>query len=391
MVFAGITQAQAEVDLTGEPESEKKADAESGPGLVPGARFTLTQELAVHLKAPHDLTNNRTPFRVEYEKHFLDNFYVHVDAIETVFWENDHRSETRAVSHFGESTIRDTFIQFSKGNTSVKLGRQILIWGESEAGAITDVISPRDFSELFFISLEKSRISQFMLTVDQFSPVGDFGFFYVPRAKFNKVPERGDIYFVDPFGGTEETRTVDKKQHEFGLRWRKAFGGSDFSLMAAHLIDNERTLQQEGFTSDGRPVIVREPLRFNMIGGTFNVAGEGFLVSGEAAMKSPKQYFNPATAQTVEKDGIDTSLRVEYVLGKGGNNAVSLEAVTNHVMKWSEEILPVRRNTNSLVLGWRDSFLNDNLSVNWMTVYNATHRASRIRCSCPTSGATVSR
>lgn len=363
----------ADLAAAPEPASEAPPDKSSGGSVLPGARFSLTHEFAARLKGAHEVSNNRTPFRVEYEKHFLDDYYLHFDVIETALWGNDHRARARGTGLFTESTVRDAYVQFSKANTSVKLGRQILIWGESDAGAITDVISPRDLSELFFISLEKSRISQFMLTVDQFSRFGDWGLFYIPRPKFNRLPEQGDVYFVDPFNGGAETRTRDRTMPEYGLRWKKTFGRSDFSVMAARLVDNDYALHQDGLTSGGKLLITREPQRFNMVGATFNLARDRFLISGEIAKKSPKAFIDPASLQVVNKDAVDTSLRVEYLLGNAGNHAVSLEAVNDHVLHWSNDIFPTAKNTNTLVLGWRNSFLNDTLSANWLTVYNGTH------------------
>jgi hypothetical protein len=373
VVGLAALEVDATADRSGELQLDEASSAISDSAFLLGARFTLKQELASRIKRPYDDANNRTSFRMEYEKHFLDNFYLHFDVIETAFWGGDHRAEARGVDVFTASTVRDAYLQFSHAKTSIKIGRQLMIWGESDAGAITDVISPRNLSELFFISLEESRISQFMLTVDQFSPIGDWSFFYIPKPRFNQLPERGTAYFVDPFAGIAETRIVDKNLHEFGLRWKKTFGGSDFSVMAANLVDNDKVISQEGFTSDGRLHLRSDTQRFKMIGVTFNRATNGFLFSGEIAKKSPKAFLNFDSLQVMKKDVVNTSLRVEYSLGNAGNHAVSLEAVNKHVLDWNQAILPTSKNTNSMVLGWRNSFLNDDLSINWLTVYNQTN------------------
>lgn len=370
----GLSDMQTDDSLNTTADDGVSGAESSGSGVLKGARFTLTQELAARILHPHGAPNNRTSFRVEYEKHFLDNFYLHFDVIETAFLGSDHRAKARGDSVFAEATVRDGFLQFSKANTSVKVGKQILIWGESDAGAITDVISPRNVSELFFISLEKSRISQFMVTVDQFSSIGDWSMFYIPKAKFNKYAERGDIYYVDAFAGAAELRVSDERNFpEYGLRWKRTFGRSDFSLMAARLIDNDYAMHQEGFAIDGRMIVKGEPHRFNMVGGTFNLAGEGFLVTGEVARKTPVAFLNSETLQIEKRSVLDTSLKVEYSLGKGGNHSVSLEATNRHVMDWDGRVMPTPRNMNTMVLGWRNTFLNENLTVDWLTVYNTTY------------------
>lgn len=338
------------------------------------ARFTLKHELANQISEPYGVANNRTSFRVEYEKHFLEDFYLQFDSKITAFWGEDHRAQASADDVFFESSSRDAYLQFSKANTSVKLGRQILIWGESDAGAVTDVISPRNFSELFFISLEESRISQFMLNVDQFSSSGDWSVFYVPDAQFNEYPEPGTAYFIDPFAGVAEVRGRDEDLPEYGLRWKKTFGRSDLSLMAARLIDNDIALRQDGFTEDGRLLLRKVRQRFDMIGATLNYATGDFLYSVEIANKSPKA-FNNAALEVVEKDVIDASVRVECSIGKGGGHSISLEAVNKHVRDWSESIERTPRNTNSLVLGWNNTFFNENLTVNLLSVYTEPYES----------------
>lgn len=369
---AGLGEPQMNVSEGQTDTPEAKNDASSSSTLLPGVRFTLKQEVASPMNK-FDLTNNRTSFRVEYEKYFLENFYVHLDAIKTVFWDRDHRSKGRGVNHFDESTIREAYLQFSKGNTSVKLGNQIMIWGESDAGAITDVIAPRNLSELFFISLEESRISQFMLTVDQFTRVGDWSFFYVPDSQYNEYPEPGTAYYIDPFEGFAVTRGIDTKKSEYGLRWKKTFGNSDIGVMAARLIDNDYALRQYGIDSDGRLLLTREAQRFDMVGFTFNYVTGALLFSGEVAKKSPRAFIDPSTLQIVNKNAVDTSFRMEYSLGNSGTHSVSLEAVNKHIQDWDARISPTPRDTNSLVFGWTNSFFNENLTANLLSVYNDTY------------------
>ncbi|QGZ37631.1 hypothetical protein IP92_04524 [Pseudoduganella flava] len=351
------------------PGADKPVQDEGRSGLVPGARFGIRHELAARIREPHSLPNNRTSLRVEYEKYFLDNYYVQLDALETHYWPGDHRANARGET-FQESTVRSAFLQYSKGKTSVKVGRQILVWGESDAGAITDVISPRNLSELFFVSLEESRLSQFMATVDQFTPVGDFSFFYVPRARFNKLPEKGTAYALDLTGGLPQERAPHDNLREYGMRWKKTFGSSDVAVMAARLWDNDYAFEVD--RTRAPPTFVATPQRFDMLGMSFNLATEKVLYSGEIARKSPRAFLNPATLQTQRKDQLDTSLRAEYTLGNAGNHAVSLEAVNRRVLGW-EPGMATTRSSNMFVLGWRNNFINDNLTANWLTVYNQTH------------------
>lgn len=363
--------------LGGEPAqpgdgSDALQQPASGSGiaaLLQPASFTLKHEIASRINRPHDTVNNRTSFRIEYEKFFLDDFYLRFDTKLTAFWGSDHRAQAEGDSVFFENSSRDAYVQYSKGDTSFKLGRQILIWGESDGGAITDVISPRNFSELFFISLEEARIGQFMATADHFSPAGNWSFFYVPDAQFNEYPEPGTAYYLDPFQGAAVVRGRDTDQGEYGLRWKRTFGRSDVSVMAAHLVDNDLSLRAAGVAADGRPLILRERQRFDMLGSTFNYASGNWLFSGELAAKSPKA-LGTAEFHLLDRSLIDASLRGEYALGKGGTHSVSLELTNSHVLDWTPLIAGTPRNTASLVLGWNNTFFNENLTASLLSVYS---------------------
>lgn len=315
------------------------------------------------------VVNNRSWFRVEYSKFFLNNFFVQIDSKLNAFWGRDHRAVAEDESVLFETITPEAFLQYSAagGRTSIKVGQQKLIWGESEAGAITDEVSPRDLSELFFIPLEQSRRGQVMAVLDHFASSGDWTAFFVPDPDFNRYAYPGTAYYIDPFaGGVKGSDEASDQHHEYGMRWRRAFNNSDISLMAADLVDNDYAYRQEGVTDDGRPVVARSQQRFTMIGGAFNLARGKFLFKGEVAYKFPKA-FNDAAFQIVEKDVLDSALGLTYSLGK--SNTLGLEIVNRYVHDWSSGIVSVPRNTSSLVLNANLFFLNENLTVNWLAIY----------------------
>ncbi len=336
--------------------------------LFSTARFTLKHEVSYKTEEVAGIQINRSSFRLEYSRFFLENYYLQFDTKVNSFWSNDHRAEAEEKESLVETYTKEAFLQASFGNTSIKGGIQIMIWGESDGGAITDVISPRDYSEFILISLEESRIGQPMLILDQFSDIGDWSFFYIPDPKFNEYPEEGTAFYYDPFNGQVVYRdgTSDDPEHEYGMRWKKTFGKSDIALMAASLMENDYVYRLDGITTSGKMLITRTEQRFTMVGITFNYAKGNFLYKGEIGRKMPLSYNNSAY-QIIERDVVDTALGVEY--SPGGSYTLGMEAVNSHVQEWSEEIQGVHENTSSLVLVWSKNFLNEDLSVNWMSSY----------------------
>jgi hypothetical protein len=341
--------------------------------LLSAARFTLKHEVFYKVKEPTGIMSNRSSLRLELSKPIGRYFFLQLDTKETFFWENDHRAEAVDKKVTTENFTREAFLQASFADTSIKAGIQILIWGESEGGAITDVVSPRDYSEAFFISLEESRIGQPMVLLDQFTSFGDVSVFFVPDAEFNEYPEKNTAYEYDAFGGLMPYRveTSGGSGHEFGGRWKKTFGQSDVAVMAASLIENDYAYRADGSADDGETIITREEKRFTMAGATFNHVRGSFLYKGEVGIKWPR-HFNNSDLQIEKRDVLDTAIGMDY--SPGGAYTLSLELVNRHIMDWEEGLTGVRKNANSVVLVWDKNFLNETLSVNWMSIYATQDR-----------------
>ena len=360
-----VTVVPGTIDLTGAEARESPASKVTGTKPL---RFTLGHEASFRTQEERGIVNNRSWFRLEYSSLVHDDFFVQLDSKLNSYWRSDHRAKAEGKSVVLETSTPEAFVQYSGagGSTSVKAGVQRLIWGESEAGAVTDEVSPRNLSELFFIPLEEARIGQFMVNVEHFSPAGNWNLFYVPAPKFNKYPKPGTAYFADPFDGRANVRDAfSKHRHETGLRWKRTFSRSDVSLMAASLIDNDHVYRLDNVDPGGRLDVSRTTQRFTLLGTTFNYATGRLLAKGEVGWKHRKA-FNDAALQVLKKDVIDASLGLTYSLGQ--SNTVGVEVVNSHLRDWSDRIVGVPRNTTSLVLNANLFFLNDQLSVNLLAI-----------------------
>jgi hypothetical protein len=337
--------------------------------LLSTTRLTLKHETFYKITRPDGIKSNRTSLRLEYSRSIGPHFFVKLDTKQTLFWGDDHRAKAEDKEMTTENFTREAFCQASFADTSIKAGVQILIWGESEGGAITDVISPRDYSEAFFVSLEESRVGQPMILIDQFTSFGDVSAFFIPDPEFNNYPEDNTAYDYDEFGEPVHYReeSSDAPDYEFGSRWKKTFGQSDVALMAASLIENDYIYRLDGVGADDAMIITKKKERFSLAGLTFNYVRGSFLCKGEIGMKFP-QHFNNADLQAEKRDVLDTALGLEY--SPGGAYTLGLELVNRHIMDWDDDLVGVRENESSLVLIWEKDFLNETLSVAWMSIYS---------------------
>ncbi len=346
---------EGDIDMTSD-------DAQNGrfTELLKSLRVSLKHEVSYKFDDPRRVVNNRSSVRLEYSKLFADKYYVRLDTKLNAHWGNDHRAKAEDKSVLFDSITREAFLQSSFGETSVRLGYQILPWGVSEGGAITDEVSPRNSSEFFFVSLEESRIGQPMLTVDQFSSFGEWSAFFVPRPAYNEYPKAGTEYdipdaFVTP---KPEQHWSDAGDFEYGFRWKRTFGKSDFSLMAASLIDNDYLIRKQ---------------RFQMYGLTANIARGNMLYKAEIALKRPKVFFAQATPadpiSIVESDQLDASLGFDYSPG-GRTLMFSGELIRSRLLDWNGAILGREQNSDSVVASVTNQFFNNDLTLTWLTIYS---------------------
>lgn len=332
-------------------------------------RVSLKHEGSYKFASPQRFVNNRSSVQVDYSKLLVRGLFLRLDTKVNLYWRYDHRAKARDKNLFLEMLPRETYLQSSFGQTSIRLGYQILPWGVSEAGAITDEISPRNTSEFFFVSLEESRIGQPMVTVDQFSNVGQWTGFFVPRPSYNRYPAKKSEYDIPgAFDAPEpKRRWDDPDDYEYGLRWQRTFGKSDISLMAASLIDNDYVIRKQ---------------RFSMYGLTANIAKENVLFRAEAALKKPKALFAQAAdgngTTIVESDQFDASLGFDYSPG-GRTLMYSAEVVWNHLLDWQHNILGRVENEYSLVGGVSNRFRNDDVSLTWLGIYNQTYKSFQLK------------
>lgn len=328
-------------------------------------RISLKHEVSYKFASPKRLVNNRSSVRVEYSDLFGERVFLRLDSKLNLYWGRDHRAKARDEDYHRELVTREAYLQTSFGNTSLRLGYQILPWGVSEGGAITDEISPRNSSEFFFVSLEESRIGQPMVTADHFSDSGQWTAFFVPRPAYNQYPNAGSEYDIaGAFEVPEPERSwTEPDDFEYGFRWKRTFGKSDFSLMAASLIDNDYLVRKQ---------------RFQMYGLTANVARDNLLYRAEVALKQPRAFFAQAAADSelsiVESDEFDSSLGFDYSPG-GGTLMYSAEFIWNRLLDWKETIVGRERDEYSLVGSVTNTFMNDELSLTWLAIYSEPYAA----------------
>lgn len=339
-------------------------------------RLRLSYEVAYKFTKPDRIRKNRFSLGLKYSKSLSDHISLQAETKLFSFLKSDHRTrptelwmndKSTAVDVAFGSLTRDAYIQASIRKTSIKLGMQTVDWGESEFAIVTNEISPLDYREPLNLNVDELRFAQLMLMVDQYTSFGNWTVFFNPAPRFNQHPKPGTAYYVDSFNGNVEYQMEQQRGFFFetGLRWKKTFGKSDVSVMAARLINNDYAVR---LVKPGLMLQSKEP--YFISGATFNYAIKNFLIKGEAAMKFSKT-FNDAAFQVVKKNAFDASLGVDYTVSS--SLTLGLEAVNYHIMDRDNEVVGLPKNNYMILFVLSKKLKNDDLSINCVTMYNGPY------------------
>lgn len=181
--------------------------------------------------------------------------------------------------------LKDAYLDGAFDNGQwLRLGHQILAWGEAEGLAITDVLNPLDLREPGQAELQdiREQIPAVMWSL----PVADSKLELVAaydagRDRYGDSGDDFDPYIALTTASLGKQFTSPEDLWEWAIRWQHQFNGGDLSLMAADTNDNSPSLAQ--IEGDAAPRVVLEQARVKVAGVTANRVTGSWLFRTEFA------------------------------------------------------------------------------------------------------------
>ena len=331
----------------------------------------LRQTVAHHLtdkSSPKDFSSVQMAVEIEYDKRFLDDFRFHFvgqgfyDFVYLIEGRNKYSDEELDELESG-GKLKECWISWRKEMFDIYAGRQIVVWGESDGLAITDLINPRDQSLFFYQNLEDSRLGVGMLrfnyywgnntlsliTIGEFRPNrlsiegSEFDFRPIILEEFNILPFEVKI-------GDHQSPGISS-QPEWGIRLMMPGEGYDISFMAASLFDDDFVFSvgDSNFSTDtgllDKVTLDLLHKRFDMIGFTANKMLDKFIFKIEFAYYHDKSF-----------NVINEQLLLDLDPGSGMPSFLSDQKLTD------ELILIENRNVINIAAGF-DYAYSDKLTI----------------------------
>ncbi len=192
--------------------------------------------------------------------------------------------------------LRDLYLDSTLGDVfSVKAGRQIIAWGDSNYARITDVINPRDNTSPGLIELEDSRLPVAALRLSaQYGSLclDGVSIHEHPGSKISGLGADFDYYapLRQPNIWIRDKNTPDTgfKDTGFAFKATRSFNGGDISLVASNTFDDLPILSYQGITPAGILVFTPEYERFSTMGISASMTKKSALFKVEAAFRKDR-------------------------------------------------------------------------------------------------------
>ncbi len=263
---------------------------------------------------------------------------------------------------------KQAYVQAGSGDFTWTLGYQILVWGEANSAAVTDVAAPRDQEDLMFKEVEEMRFGQWAFTGEVFKDWGALQLFASPWAETDRMPGFGNRYeTVLPGNPRVEDQPPEFGQGEAGFRFSTTRGKFEWALMGGWFRANGPVL--EGSTL----VRARYP-GFAMAGGAASWVRGNVLVKAEAAFKAghPLQGMLKTGYDIGKKDLVDGMVGLEYTTND--QTKATLELSHRRIFSDTTGLVPAHRDRTALYFTLGKAVLHETLELEYQFFYHLRDR-----------------
>lgn len=295
------------------------------------------------------------------ETEYKINEQYKIKASGQAYWDASYRIEAkddtdpaRLDDRERQVELKDVYVDGRLGRFfSVRAGRQIVAWGESDYAKITDVINPRDLTQPGLIDLEDARLPVTALRLSGVFDAWSFDLATIhehPGSKISGTSSDFDYYIQlrNPGIIIKEKQTPDFGMEDTGIAFKTtyAFNGGDISFLAANTYDDQPVLRYKGFEGS-KMAFLPEYERMSTFGISANLAKGSSLFKVETAYKKDRKIMrddflsqifsgvNMSDVKTVSKtDEISVLAGLDYT--GWSDLRLTFEAQLSHILDYQD-------------------------------------------------------
>ena len=313
--------------------------------------------------------------------------------------EEDFFSSETVSAYEQELELRDTFVQGPlMNNLWLKVGRQIIAWGQSDSSQIVDMANPRDQREQGQTDLEDARIPVTSTKLSYIQSGWELNLVAIHEFRANKVGTKYSDY--DPYISLRKVYDIQdselpSEKTEFLVRLFKAFSGGDIGFVFADVYEDDPYLEYVSVDLQTQVVTVLPKhkkitvrgLAGNMVQGSwlfyYDLAHKQGVSILRDDVKTQIQNNGNAVAMGTftpqtwnEKDQVEAALGAEY---SGINDlTLTIESEWTQIQDY-EEGLANEETGSTLTLRVSYDLLNQTMNLNFLGIQLANDNGQLYR------------
>jgi len=235
-------------------------------------------------------------------------------------FENYYPHDVKEDQEF-EATIRETYVDISRGDLDFRLGRQHIVWGEMVGLFFADVVSAKDMREMVLQEFDILRIPQWAARAEYFKDDLHAELVWIPYMTYNDVGKPGAEFFevVLPESFPEDGLRYVQDQPQglddgaYGARLTYLVNGWD---LAAFYYNSRDALPAfaRAISFDPRPLLTLTEVheRIDQAGATLAKDFGSFVLKSEAIYTSGRPF---SVTDFSDSDGLVRQDLLDYVVG----------------------------------------------------------------------------
>jgi len=347
-------------------------------------KLTLTPEVKVKLG-----DNLRFTGIVRFYGEMLDNLEPGRPGQSTV----SSASSRMLLGDRFEMELREFYFDWFVGSkTTLRLGKQQIVWGETDGLKLLDVVNPQNFREFMLEEFEESRIPLWSVKAQFPIKAIDVEVVWIPDLTYHDIPGLNAPYFPNaivpapPDNVQAQLLPADKPGNvitdsDIGVKLSAFVKGWDVSLNYLYHYDDMPALKRSiSSDADGVPELYVVPKyhRLHTLGGSFNNAVGPITLRGELAYHHGRHFM---TDSQDDADGIVKSNQFLIAAGVDwmfGESLLSMQVFNDRLMKSIPAYNRERNETNISFLAAQE-LANDDLRLEVLMVQNLNHCDGMIR------------
>ena len=198
-----------------------------------------------YLKDADEVFGTRARFKLQQETKFNTDFTL-VNQLRFTYsslYTDISNNTSNDPTNTREFYLGDNYLKYKSSSWILQTGYQDIGWGEAFGFNYADLVNPKDLRETFYTDYGDSKLPLFLMNFKYFFENGSMQLIYSPEPRFSRTLPL-EVFTKDVFPQANIKSNIKKtpdffKEHEFGGKLAKSFGGIDASLFYYSYLDRD--------------------------------------------------------------------------------------------------------------------------------------------------------